>query len=76
MGTFSPRSLVCSELSGNVLSISLAGSSWGYFYAPVMTYATAPWGSCIVHLVGPWWEQGPGDGGAPCPGGFVYTSGG
>jgi hypothetical protein len=76
LATFDPRSLVCSELSSNVLSISLEGSAWGYLDAPQMTYATAPWGSCVVHLIGPWWEEGPGGGGAPCAGGFEYTPGG
>jgi hypothetical protein len=32
--------------------------------------------SCVLHLDGPWWEFGPGGGGAPCPSGFTYLPGG
>jgi len=77
---FGPNSQVCAgHWNGSILFSAQAnseGDSYGYLYAPGMTYATAPWDSCVVHLIGPWWEERPSGGGAPCPGGFKYTPGG
>jgi hypothetical protein len=54
-------------------------NDYSFVLAPGLTIGTAgqDFGEgCLLHLDGPWWEQGPGGGGVSCPYGFTFIPGG